>query len=144
LQYGTTGAKYSFCQWEVPDDWDGTDVIFEVDWFPDSGAMSGTDAVRWTVEYRSISTNTAELINNGTSVTLDNGAGGDTSDYSQYQPKHSRFTLEFDHADQPLTKEDHVYFKISRDTSVANDFGGSVTVTAYEIIYQSNSLPASN
>ena len=88
LQYPTTGAKYAFCQWEVPDDWNGGDVYFEIDWFPDSGAISGTSAVRWTVEYRAIAE--GELINNGTSVTLDNGAGGDTADYSQYQTKHTR------------------------------------------------------
>jgi len=142
LQYPTTGAKYAFCQWKIPDDWDGGDVYFEIDWFPDSGATTGTDAIRWTVEYRAIAE--GELINNGTSVTLDNGAGGDTTDYSQYQTKHTRFTMAYNNANQPLTAQDHVYFKVSRDTSVANDFGGSVTVTAYEIIYTSTGFPSSN
>lgn len=142
LQYPTTGSKFAFCQWEIPDDWDGTDVVFEIDWFPDSAATTGTDAVRWTVEYRSIAE--GETINNGTSVTLDNGAGGDTADYSQYQTKHSRFTLVYNNANQPLTAQDHVYFKISRDTTVANDFGGTVTVSAYEVIYQSKGFPTSN
>jgi hypothetical protein len=141
-QYPTTGSKYGFLQWEIPDDWDGTDVYMEIDWLPDSGAISGTSAIRWTVEYRSIAE--GETINNGTSVTLDNGAGGDTADYSQYQTKHTRFTLAYNDANQPLTKQDHIYFKISRDTSVANDFSGSVAVTAYEIIYQSAGLPTSN
>lgn len=142
LQYPTTGSKFAFCQWEVPDDWDGANVFFEIDWFPDSGATSGTDAVRWTVEYRAIAE--GEAINNGTSVTLDNGVGGDTADYSQYQTKHTRFTLAYNNANQPLTKQDHVYFKVSRDTTVTNDFGGSVTVTAYEIIYTSTGFPTSN
>lgn len=142
LQFATSGTKYAYCQWEVPDDWDGGNVYFEIDWFPDSGAISGTAAVRWTVEYRAIAE--GELINNGTSVTLDNGAGGDTGDYSQYQTKHTRVTLAYNNANQPLTKQDHIYFKISRDTAVANDFGGSVTVTAYEIIYNSVGYPTSN
>lgn len=142
LQYATTGAKFAFCQWEVPDDWDGGNIYFEVDWFPDSGAISGTSAVRWTVEYRAIAE--GEAINNGTSVTLDNGAGGDTGDYTQYQTKHSRMTLVYNNANQPLTKQDHIYFKIGRDTAVANDFSGSVTVTAYEIIYYSVGFPTSN
>lgn len=142
LQYATTGTKNAFCEWEIPDDWDGTNVTFEVDWFPDSGATSGTDAVRWTVEYRSIAP--GETINNGTSVTLDNGVGGDTADYAQYQTKHTQFTLVYNNANQPLTAQDHVYFKITRDTAVANDFGGSVTVTAYEIIYNSKGFPTSN
>lgn len=141
-QYPTTGAKYGFCQWEIPDDWDGTDVYFEIDWLPDSGAISGTDAIRWTVEYRSIAE--GELINNGTSVTLDNGAGGDTGDYAQYQTKHTRVTLAYNDANQPLTAQDHVYFKVSRDTGVANNFGGSVVVTAYEVIYTSAGFPTSN
>ena len=142
LQYPTTGAKYAFCQWEVPDDWDGGDVYFEINWFPDSGAISGTAAVRWTVEYRAIAE--GEAINTGTSVTLDNGAGGDTGDYIQYQTKHTRVTLTYNNANQPLAKQDHVYFKVSRDTGVANDFSGSVTVSAYEIIYTSTGLPTSN
>lgn len=142
LQFSASLAKYAFCQWEIPDDWDGTDIYFEIDWMPDSGAMSGTDAIRWTVEYRSIAE--GEAINNGTSVTLDNGVGGDTTDYAQYQTKHSRVTLAFDNANQPLTKQDHIYFKISRDTSVANDFAGTVTVLAYEIIYNSVGIPTSN
>lgn len=142
LQYASAGAEYAYCQWEIPDDWDGTDIVFEVDWFPDSGAISGTDAIRWTVEYRAIAE--GELINAGTSVTLDNGAGGDTTDYAQYETKHTRFTLTYNNANQPLTAQDHVYFKISRDTSVANDFSGTVTVSAYEIIYQSKGFPTSN
>lgn len=139
-QYATTGAKYGFCQWEIPTDWDGTDIYFEVDWFPDSAAISGTAAVRWTAEYRAIAE--GELVNNGSSVTLDNGAGGDTADYAQYQTKHTRMTMEYDSASQPLTIQDHVYFKVSRDTGVTNDFTGSVTVSAYEIIYYSIGLPA--
>ena len=47
-------------------------------------------------------------------------------------------------ADQPLTAQDHVYFKIFRDTSVANDFAGTVTVPAFEIIYNSTKIPTSN
>ena len=139
LQFASAGAEYAYCQWEIPDDWDGGDIYFEIDWMPDSGATSGTDAVRWTVEYRAIAE--GEAINNGTSVTLDNGAGGDTTDYLQYTTKHTRVTLPYNDANQPLTKQDHVYFKISRDTSVANDFAGTVTVLAYEIIYNSVGIP---
>lgn len=142
LQFASTGAQFAYCQWEIPDDWDGTDVVFEIDWFPDSGAISGTSAIRWTVEYRAIAE--GELINQGTSVTVDNGAGGDTADYSQYQTKHTRFTLTYNNANQPLTNQDHIYFKISRDTGVTNDFSGTVTISAYEIIYQSKGLPTSN
>jgi hypothetical protein len=138
-QYATTGAKYGYCQFEVPDDWDGTNMFFEIDWFPDSGAMSGTDTVEWTVEYRAIAE--GELINNGTSVTL---TSTDSADYSQYQTKHARVTLAFNNANQPLTIQDHVFVKISRNTAVANDFSGSVTVSGYEVIYTSNGFPTAN
>jgi len=139
LQFASAGSEYAYCQWEIPQDWNGGDIYFEIDWMPDSGGISGTDAVRWTIEYRAIAE--GEAINNGTSVTLDNGAGGDTTDYAQYVTKHTRVTLAYNDANQPLTKQDHVYFKISRDTSVANDFAGTVTVLAYEIIYNSVGIP---
>jgi len=139
LQFASAGAQYAYCQWEIPDDWDGTDIVFEVDWFPDSGAISGTDTIKWDVEYRAIAE--GEAINNGTSVTV---SVTDSTDYARYITKHSRFTLTFNNANQPLTTQDHVYFKISRDTGVANDFAGTVTVAAYEIIYQSKGLPSSN
>lgn len=115
LQYSSVAAKYAFCDWEVPQDWDGGDIYFELDWTPDSGATSGTDAVRWTVEYRSLADDLA--LNNGTSVTLDNGTGGDTGDYAQYAVIHTRLTVSADNANQPLHIGDHIYFKISRDVA---------------------------
>lgn len=142
LQFNQTNVRYAYCQWEVPDDWDGTDAYIEIDWFPDSGAMSGADAVRWTIEYRTVAE--GELINNGTSVTLDNSAAGDTSDHAQYKTIHTRFTIPASTGDQRLSKQDHVYFKVSRDVGVSGDFNGTVTVTAYEIIYNSVGLPTSN
>ena len=98
--------------------------------------MSGTDTVKWDVSYRSIAE--GETITNGTAVTV---STTDDADYAQYETKHAQHTLVYNHADQPLTKQDHIYFQISRDTAVANDFGGTVFVTAFEIIYTSISLP---
>lgn len=49
FQFSSALDKYAGCQWEIPDDLDGTDCYIEIDWLPDSGAMSGTDAIRWTV-----------------------------------------------------------------------------------------------
>lgn len=136
LQFSSALSKIAYCQWEVPDDWDGGDVFFEVDWFPDAGAMSGTDTVKWDLSYRAIVE--GELVNAGTVAAL---SITDSADYAQYQTKHSRFTLPFDDANQPLTKQDHVYFKISRDVGVANDFAGTIVVPAFEIIYMSTGLP---
>jgi hypothetical protein len=139
LQFASTPSQSVFTQWEVPDDWDGGDIYFEVDWFPDSGATSGTDTVEWTIDYRSIAE--GETITNGTLKTL---TSTDSGDYAQYRTKHARVTLPYNDANQPLTKQDHIYFKITRNTGVANDFAGTVTVTAYEVIYNSNGLPTSN
>jgi hypothetical protein len=139
LQFGSAANKTVGVQWEVPNDWDGGDVYMDIDWFPDSGAMSGTDTVKWNMSYRSIAE--GETITNGTQVDL---SVTDSDDYAQYEVKHARFTLDFDNANQPLTKQDHVYFLITRDVSVANDFAGSVVITAFEIIYNSVALPTSN
>lgn len=137
LQFGTSApAKYAFCQWEIPDDWDGGDIYFEVDWMPDSGAMTAPDTVKWDVEYRAIAE--GEAINNGTSVTV---SYKHIATMSQYQTYHSRVTLAYNSANQPLTNQDHIYFKITRDYTVADDFGGTVTILAYEIIYNSVKIP---
>ena len=139
LQFATTGTKYSYAQFEVPDDWDGTDIYIEIDWFPDSGAMTGTDTVEWVINYRCIAE--GESILNGTVKTL---SVIDSSDYTQYQTKHTRFTLPFNDANQPITKQDHIYLQVTRNTATANDWAGSATVTAYEVIYNSIGLPTSN
>ena len=136
LQFATTGAKFAFFQWELPDDWDGTDLTIEVDWFPDSAAMAGTDTVQWTVEYACVAE--GEVHGAGTSKTL---TLTNSDDNARYLSIHTPGTMPFDDADQPLTKQDHIYFKVSRNTAVANDFGGSVTISAFEIIYKSNQLP---
>jgi len=136
LQFATTGVKNAFCQFEVPNDWDGANMYFEVDWFPDSGAMSGTDTIQWVITYRSIAE--GESCQLGTVETL---TSTDSADYAQYVTKHARVTIPFNDANQPLTKQDHVYLAITRNTGVANDFGGSVTVPAFELIYNAVGIP---
>ncbi len=61
------------------------------------------------------------------------GDGGD----AQYVTKHSQFALPYNHATQPLAKQDHVFFRLYRDSGVANDFSGTVVVTEFEMVYQS-------
>lgn len=136
LQFSSVLNNSAFCQWEIPNDWNGTDIYFEVGWFPDSGAMSGTDTVEWVIDYRSVAE--GELVNAGTvqTKTITN-----SDDNAQYKTIHSRATLDFDDANQPLAKQDHVFFKVTRNTGVANDFAGTVTVPAFEINYMSVGLP---
>lgn len=139
LQFASSGTEYAYVTWEVPDDWDGTSITLEVDWLPDSGAMSGSDTVKFTVAWRCIAE--GETLTNGTIATAYGTAVGD---YAQYKTDHMGIAIAYDNANQPMTTQDHVYFQISRDTGVANDFAGTVAVTAFEIIYQSTGFPSSN
>ena len=69
------------------------------------------------------------------------GAGGDATGYAQYVTKHSQFVLPYNHATQPLTKQDRLFFRLYRDSGVANDFSGTVVVTEFEMVYQSVGIP---
>ena len=139
LQFATTGTKYAYCTWEVPDDWDGTDIVIEIDWCPNSGAMTAPAAVKWDVSYRAVAE--GELITAGTVAT---GTVTVNTSQPQYEFIHSGFTIAFDDANQPLTKQDHVFFEFSRDTGVANDFSGTAAITEFEILYNSVGLATSN
>jgi len=139
LKSSSATDQYAGCQWEIPHDWDGTDCYIEIDWLPFSGAMSGTDTVEWIIEYRSIAE--GEVITTGTAVTL---TSTNADDLSQGQTKHSRMTLAYNNANQPMVAQDHMYFLVHRNTGVANDFAGTALITTYEILYNSKGLPASN
>lgn len=142
LQFGFASDKSTYIQWEVPDDWvGGEDIYIEIDWLPDGAAIDysgSSDTVNFTITYRSIAE--GETITNGTAVAIPITSA---EDLSQYQTKHTRFTLDFDNANQPITKQDHMYFEIKRDVS-EDTFNGTVVVTAFEIIYNSVTLPTSN
>ena len=139
LIFASSGAEYAYIQWEVPGDWDGTDVYIEIDWIPFSAGITGTDTIKWDVNYHSIAE--GEVIDLGTVKTL---TDTDSTDYPQGTTKHTRFTMPFGDANQPLVPQDHVYFQVTRDTGVANDFAGTVMITSFEIIYNSVGIPTSN
>ena len=139
LVFASNIDKYCGFQWEVPNDWAGDDVTVEIDWLCGAGAMSGTDTVQWVMEYRAIAE--GELVTQGTVATV---TATNSDDNAQYLTIHTPFLIEFDHSDQPLAKQDHIFFLLHRNTSVANDFSGTVTATAFEILYNSVSLPTSN
>lgn len=139
LQFASTGTEYAFFQWEVPDDWvGGANMTLEVDWAANSGAMSGTDTVQWVVDYMSKAEGEA-LSGTTTQATVTN-----SDDNAQYVAVHSPFTIVYNDANNPLVHEDHVYFRITRNTGVTNDFGGTVCVTAFELIYTSEGIPEGN
>ena len=137
LVFATSGAEYAYIQWEVPDDWDGGDAYIEIDWIPFSAAVTG--AVKWDINYRSKAE--GEVIDAGTAVTV---TVTDSTAHAQGTSVHGRMTLDFDDANQPMTAQDHMFFQVTRDTGVASDFAGTVMITAFEIIYNSTTLPRSN
>ena len=139
-QFASSGTQEELhFQWEVPDDWDGTDIRVEIDWCPDSGAMTAPDTISWVFQYRSIAE--GELITQGT-IAVETINHSTTT--PQYTTVHSPVTFPFNDADQPLTKQDHLYVRCYRDTTVGNDFAGTVVATAFEILYNSTTLPTSN
>lgn len=138
FQFASSGPQEELhIQWEVPDDWDGGAVQVEIDWLPDSGAMTNPDAVKWTFEYYSVAA--GESIIAGTMGTKSVTYNTTTA---QNIIVHSPVTL--DDANQPLAKQDHVFIRVLRDTGVANDFPGTAFATAFEILYTSNGFPTSN
>jgi len=139
-QFASSGTQEELhFQWEIPEDWDGTDIIVEIDWCPNSGAMTNPHAIKWTFEYRAVAE--GELITAGNvatqSVTYDTTT-------AQYLVVHSPVTFTYNHADQPLTVGDHIFVRCFRDTGVTDDFPGTVVATAFEIIYNSTSIPTGN
>lgn len=130
---GGTQEELHF-QWEVPEDWDGSQIVVEIDWLPNSGAMTSPAAVNWIFEYRSVAE--GESIVNGTMASKSVVYNTTTA---QDIIVHSPVTL--DDANQPIEIGDHIYFRCYRNTAVANDFAGTVVATAFEINYTSNSFP---
>ena len=139
-QFASSGVQEELhFQWEIPVDWTGGDMTVEIDWVPNSGAMTNPHAVKWTFEYYSVAE--GETIDNGTiatqSVTYDTTT-------AQNLIVHSPVTIPYNDANQPLTVGDHIFVRCFRDTTVTDDFPGTVVATAFEIIYNSNSIPTGN
>ena len=138
LQFASTGTSYAYFQWEVPEDWTGGNITVEVDWAPDSGAMSGSDTIQWVIDYGARAV--GEALNGSTSQAV----GTVDADISQYVTTHTAHTIAYNDPTNPLTHEDHLFFRITRNTGVANDFGGTACITAFEIIYTSDGFPETN
>jgi len=135
LQFANGSTKYAYATWEVPSDWNGSDVTFQVCWFPDSGSLNGTtDTVIWDVDYRSIAN--GEATNNGTIESLQ---VTESSAITQYVTSKSQFTLDADGTNQPLSIGDHVHLRVSRNN--ADAFSGTVVNTHFTVVYTSVGLP---
>lgn len=132
---GGVSVEELHLQFEVPDDWDGGDIIFEIDTAP-MVAMIDTETYTFDITYRAVAE--GEPLTQGTAATRTSSytSSGATA---QYYFTHPQATIDFDDANQPLTKQDHIFIVIDRDN--ADSYASDVCVTAFEIIYQSTGLP---
>lgn len=146
LQFASTPDKTTFFQFEVGEDWIGADDRFTagnathdykvaIDWAPNSGAMSGTDAVKWDIICESVANGEAH---GGASTTVTVTI---TDDILEDIETMTEFTLAYDDGNNPIVHEDHFYCSVTRDTAVANDFAGTVCVTSFELIYNATGIP---
>ena len=65
---------------------------------------------------------------------------GTVTGKNQWITVHSGFTIPA----ASIAKQDHVFVRFYRDNTVASNFTGTVTSTAYEMIYDSVGFPKSN
>jgi hypothetical protein len=118
LEFANSASEYAYPTFEIPDDWDGETVI-------------------WDWQYRSVAEGgliTAGTVATGSATFTDGGAGT-----AQYLIVHTPFTLTYNHANQPLAAQDHVFMVLDRNN--ADTFAGKVCITAFEVIYESTGLP---
>lgn len=120
---------------EVPTAWDGTDNYLEVDWVPKTDILD-TETVIWKFEWKCCAA--GQDIDHGSSATatVTYTSSGVTSAGTII---HSPCTVAYNNANQPITEEDHIYFKIYRDFT-ADTYGGIVLITAFEHVYFADAL----
>ncbi len=132
-------AELAFFNWEVPQDWDGvSDFTIEVIWFSTSGdAVQNGETVKLDLNYYSVAE--GEPIDNGTPVeaTTTYTASGNQTDKEMFD---TTITIDFDHGDQPLTKDDTVTMQFNRDTGV-DTYTGAVIVLRWEVKYTATGMP---
>jgi len=123
-------------EYELFEDWDGSDCYLEIDWLPKTALTVG-QTVMWVFTWRAIAE--GEDADTGTSATA-------TATYtapgavSAGTIIHSRVTLPATTGNQPLSKQDHLFIKIYRDATT-DTWAGDCLCTAFELIYTSKSLP---
>jgi len=130
----------AFIEFEIPDDWIGTsDMTIKIYGYPTSGdIVQAGEIIEFDAEYRSIAE--GEAYDNGTSVTISptytqSGVGTDKALIEL------TVLIDFDNANQPLTKGDVVGIKCFRDVTTSDTYSGDFDVVKWEIQYQANTFP---
>jgi len=133
-------AELAFIEFEIPNDWIGTsDMYIKIYGYPTSGdIVQAGEIIEFDAEYRSIAG--GEPYDNGTSVTISptytqSGVGTDKALIEL------TVLIDFDNANQPLTKGDVVGIKCFRDVTTSDTYSGDFDVVKWEIQYQANTFP---
>ena len=131
-------SEEAFVTLEIPDDWiGGEDLILEVDWLPNDSAMANGETVKFDLQLRTIAEDEDAdgTLTSATATHTD--SGGATV---QGLITHTPIILDYDDADNPMVKQDHIYIEFTRDMS-GDTYGGGACVTAWEFVYNSNTVP---
>jgi hypothetical protein len=108
-----------------------------VDWLPNDGVIPINNTIKWDFSYRSIAE--GETITNGNEATA-TATYTAASEQPQYEIIHTKIVLPYDDADQPITKQDHIFIGVKRDTATDN-YSNGACVTAWEVIYNAVGIP---
>lgn len=126
-------AELVFFEFEVPDDWNGvSDMTLKAYWTNEAGdALADGETVKFDFDYRSRAE--GEALDGGSAVSVSgtytqSGAGTDK------ELIEGQVTLDYDHADQPLTKGDLIGIKANRDMTT-DSYAGDITIFKWEIAY---------
>lgn len=120
---------------EVYGSWDGTDIYVEVDWCPRTD-IANTETVIWKWEWKALAEGEDQDAGTSATATVTYTSSGTTSAGTMI---HSRVTIPATTGNQPLTKQDHIFFKLYRDAT-ADTYNGDVMITAFEYVYVAASL----
>jgi len=133
-------AELAFIEFEIPNDWIGTsDMTIKIYGYPTAAdIVQAGEIIEFDAEYRSIAE--GEAYDNGTSVTISptytqSGVGTDKALIEL------TVLIDFDDANQPLTKGDVVGIKCFRDVTTSDTYSGDFDVVKWEIQYQANTFP---
>lgn len=139
LEFDAAG-ELAFIEFEVPDDWNGTsDMTLQIYGYAETGdAVANAEIIQFDADYRSVAG--GEAYDNGTLVTISptytqSGAGTDKAQIEL------TVVIDYDNANQPLTKNDIVGFVINRDVGGTDTYTGAFTVVKWEIAYTANNFP---
>jgi hypothetical protein len=144
-RYGTTcvagmlanaNTDLFFIEHEIYAGWDGTDILFEIDWLPDSSLSAGNTVI-WKVKYRSVAE--GEVVDNLGEQTLTETYTSPVGGTVPGLIIHTRFTMPYNDATAPLTVDDHLHIMVYRDAT-ADSYNGDAIISNFEMLWTANKL----